>query len=47
MILYILNNACLYERQKCEVLHVKANDDESSLHENYTLMPQGVNKNGL
>ena len=46
-ILYILNNACLYERQKCEVLHVKANDDESSLHENYTLMPQGVNKNGL
>ena len=37
----------LRERQKCEVLHVKGNDDESSLHENYTLLPQGVNKNGL
>ena len=33
----------LQERQKCENLHVKANDDESSLHDN-TPMPQGVNK---
>ena len=41
----ILNHAHVYlqERQKCENLHVKANDDESSLHDN-TPMPQGVNK---
>ena len=31
------------DTQKCENLHVKANDDESTLHDN-TQMPQGVSK---